>query len=238
MDPVPAPSECEKRWLICVAAPREVRSVLDAIGLVDLEIPQPWGIVHAGRFDVLQTGVGKSNAAGATARFLNPDEHCGVLSIGIAGALPGSELAIGQCVVATQSVFADEGIGTDQGWISMADAGFGAFPDGSMQAEHDAGLVDELSVVGDMRGVIATVSWCSGSDGCARGVVERTGAVCECMEGAAVGLAARRVNPQILTAEIRVISNTTGDRALQQWDLDGSLDRLKTVFGRTMTLLG
>ncbi|HCT45637.1 MAG TPA: hypothetical protein DF699_10535 [Phycisphaerales bacterium] len=81
-------------------------------------------------------------------------------------------------------------------------------------------------------GPIATVSWCSGSDACAQGVVERTGAICEAMEGAAVALAARRIDPGIATAELRVISNTTGDRSSQRWALDDSLRSLRAVLGR------
>lgn len=177
------------------------------------------------------TGVGKSNAAGAAALSLDPARHTAALSVGIAGALPASGLGLLDCVVATRSVFADEGIGTENGFIPMSDAGFGPFPDGSMHADHES--IPFLDVLDDARrGVIATVSWCSGRDGCARGVVERTGACCEAMEGAAVALAARRIDPSIATGELRVISNTTGDRAAQRWELDGSLERLRDVLGR------
>lgn len=191
-----------------------------------------------GVFDVLCTGVGKSNAAGAVGRFLDPGVHRGVLSVGIAGALPGSSLELGQSVVASVSVFGDEGIGADTGFLSMSEAGFAPFADGSMGREHDAALTNRLAPLCDRRGVVATVSWCSGSDACAAGVVQRTGAVAEAMEGAAVALAASRVSPRVLSGEIRVISNTTGDRANQRWSLDESLDRLGVVLGRVREVLG
>jgi futalosine hydrolase len=50
------------------------------------------------------------------------------------------------------------------------------------------------------------------------------------MEGAAVALAAVRLG--LAFGELRVISNTTGDRARQQWDLKGALARLTDVIGR------
>ncbi len=189
-------------------------------------------------FDVLCTGVGKSNAAGATARFFDPDAHRGVLCVGIAGALPGSGLELCDAVVASRSVFADEGIGTDDGLISMADAGFGAFADGSMGHDHDPQLLARIAPLVDRTGVVACVSWCSGTDHCATAVARRTGAIAEAMEGAAVSLAATRVMPAVATAEIRVISNTTGARANQRWALDDALDRLGDVFGRIASALG
>jgi futalosine hydrolase len=200
-------------------------------------MPEPWSMVSLDRgFDILCTGVGKSNAAGATARFLDPRIHRGVLSVGIAGALPGSGLALGDVVLATRSVFSDEGIGADTGFIPMSQAGFGAFPDGSMAQDHDPTILAQLAPLCDRTGIIATVSWCSGSDGCARGVVERTGAIAEAMEGASVALVAARVAQSsrraLATGEIRAISNTTGDRADQRWAFDESLERLREVLGR------
>lgn len=227
-----------KRWLLCVAAPREVRAVLDALGMGSSGLPEPWSLIRAaGRFDLVRTGVGKSNAAGATARVLDPGVHAGVLSVGIAGSLPGSGLELLDVVCATRSVFADEGIGSDSGFLPMDRAGFGAFPDGSMGIEHDEVTRNQLGAHCTGLGIVATVSWCSGSDGCAGGVVGRTGAVCEAMEGASVALAARWIDPAIRTGELRVISNTTGDRDRQRWALDDSLGRLREVLGPALGTL-
>jgi futalosine hydrolase len=217
------------RTLIVVAAPRECRAVIDGLGAHDLNLPDSWIPVPIDRFDVVMSGVGKSNAAGAAARFLDPSAHARVLSVGIAGSLPGSALELLDLVIATESVFADEGIGADTGFIPISEAGFGPFRDGSLSAQHDPSW---LGIPEARRGTIATVSWCSGSDSCAQGVVDRTGAICEAMEGASVALAANRVDPDIVTGELRVISNTTGDRATQRWALDDSLDRLREVLGR------
>jgi futalosine hydrolase len=79
-------------------------------------------------------------------------------------------------------------------------------------------------------GDIATVSTCSGTDELARAVAARTRACVEAMEGAAIAHAlARLPGPRIPFCEIRVVSNTTGDRSKQQWDIRGSLVKLSDV---------
>ena len=106
----------------------------------------------------------------------------------------------------------------------MSELGFGAFPGGAMSIDHDGDLLDALRA--DRRGAIATVSQCSGTDAAARAVAARTGGVCEAMEGAAVALAAALHDGSIRTGELRAISNTTGDRSAQVWDLDAALGSL------------
>lgn len=189
------------------------------------------------RFDLIQTGVGKANAAGAVARALDAKRHRGVLSVGIAGALPGGPCALGDVVLATRSVFADEGVGTPDRFIPLSEMGFGCFPDGAMGIDHDPAFLDALGPISDHAGAIATVSWCSGDDACARGVATRTGAIAEAMEGAAAALAARRLAPGLSTGELRVISNTTGDRDKQAWALQESLEKLSRVLGLTADAL-
>ncbi len=233
-----APSRrSDARLLLALAAGREARAAMEALGVWAGRLPDPWQLVGGRRrLDLVMTGVGKANAAGGVARVLDPNQHWGVLSAGIAGSLPvAAPPGLGTIVCASESVFADEGVGGAAdagGFIPMSDLGFGCFPDGSMGARHDQTMLGLLSPLGGARGVIATVSWCSGSDGCAQGVVERTGAIAEAMEGAAVALAARRVSSSIATGELRVISNTTGERSAQRWDPEGALATLRDVLGR------
>ena len=70
----------------------------------------------------------------------------------------------------------------------------------------------------------ATVATCSGSDLQADLVARRTSAVAEAMEGAAVVHAARRLG--VPAIEVRAISNTTGDRDQQQWNIGKALAAL------------
>ncbi len=217
-------------WLLAAAAPREAEAVLRAFG-AQAQSVDPWACVQlSDRFHLVQTGVGKANASGGVARAVDPDRHTGVISVGIAGALPMGGLKIGDAICATSSVFSDEGVGTPSGFVPCSDLGFGYFEDGSMRIEHPKEVVDWLSPYCDHQSAIACVSWCSGEDGCAAGVVDRTGAHAEAMEGAACALVAQRLG--LLTGELRVISNTTGNRDAQVWDLDGALDRLQKVLGR------
>lgn len=198
-----------------------------------MRLPPREGAFAAGAWLVV-SGVGKSNAAGATAFALTRIEpRCAwALNLGVAGALPRSggddrsRAQLRQCVVATASVFADEGLAAPDGFTDVAAMGFPPL-DGSagMAAPCDKRLVELLASSADARGPIATVSTCSGTDALARAVAQRTGAIAEAMEGAAVGLVAARLG--VPFAELRTISNFTGDRPSQTWDIRGALERME-----------
>jgi futalosine hydrolase len=229
------PGNPTKRALLVVAAPAEARAVLRALGAAEALADHPWQLLDAADgFDVLVTGVGKVNAAGALARFLDVDRHRCALNVGVAGALPSSGLAILATVVATTSVYADEGLLTPAGFTDCAAMGFPPGPWGGSAVPLDPGILTALKPLADAAGPIATVSTCSGTDSQARAIRERTGALAEGMEGAAVAHVAARLG--IPCGELRVISNTCGDRARQQWDLKGALGVLERVIGRVRSL--
>jgi len=228
-------------WLIALAAPREFDAAMKAFG-INGKRPALWERIETSntRVDFVYTGVGKANAAGAVARAIDPSRHVGVLSAGIAGALPSVEsdeasrwaCELGDVVCASESVFADDGVWTNDGFTSCAAMGFAPFDHGSDSIVHDPISANWLKPFADHSGTIACVSLCSGTDERAAMIAAQCGAIAEAMEGAAAGLAVHRVDPSMLTAEIRVISNTTGDRDSQQWDLDGALAKLEDVLGR------
>lgn len=220
------------RWLLVIAAPGEARAIA---GALSVEVDEtPWSITPiAERFDALVSGVGKANAAGAVAHALDPSRHAGVLSIGIGGALPdgmdGWRCAIGDVVCASESVFADEGVRTPTGFEDVASMGFPPIGDG-VSIACDEHALKHVHALGDVVGPIATVSTCSGTIALAGDISSRTSALCEGMEGAAVGLAAKRVAGEDFPfLEMRVISNTTGDRGSQRWEIARALDRLGEV---------
>lgn len=226
-----------KRTLIVVAAPAEAAAVCRAFGAG--EVAGHWKVVDLGRgFDLVMSGVGKANAAGATARFLDPARHGRVVSAGIAGALPNvgtnaspsAGLEIGAVVAAAECAYSDEGIETPEGFLDCGQMGFplGDFPGRAVPV--DAGVLAWLGGLAGRVGTIATVSTCSGTDELARRVVERTGAIAESMEGAAVVQVARRLG--VAAGEVRVISNTTGDRGRQVWRIREAFEVLGSVFGR------
>ncbi|MFO0783195.1 MAG: futalosine hydrolase [Phycisphaerales bacterium] len=175
---------------------------------------------------VVVGGIGRTNAACAVAEQLARETFGAVVSTGIAGALPGSNLALGDRVVATECVYAEEGVMTPSGFQDMAAMRFplGDFPGNRVPV--DARLASVFAHLG-RAAPIATVATCSGTDALAQAIALRTGAVAEAMEGAAVVHAARR--QRVPAIEVRAISNTTGDRAAQVWDIARGLAALQAV---------
>jgi len=206
--------------MLVVAADSEAKAVFAAFGFPDEE-PEELTRLEGGLW-LLKAGIGKANAAGAVgiALAMNPAER--VISLGLGGALPDSGLEIGDRVLASRSVFADEGAETPEGFLDCRSMGFPLY-----EGDLGDGLACNPELHARLRGcvdreaVIATVSTCSGRDELAVRVRRRTGAGVECMEGAAVMLTCHRMG--VPAAEVRVISNTTGDRAEQVWDIGRSL---------------
>jgi futalosine hydrolase len=207
-----------KRILVIVA----VEAERAALGARCLATPE----VH-----VVVAGIGRTNAAAATAEALTEARATGapfaaVISTGIAGALPGSNLALGTVIVADACVYAEEGIALPEGQGDMRVLGF---PLGDFEGNRvpvDGVLLMAFRALGPAC-AIATVATCSGTDAAALSVRTRTGAMAEAMEGAAVVHAARRVG--VPSLEIRSISNTTGDRATQRWDIAAAFTALQRV---------
>lgn len=172
---------------------------------------------------LVMTGVGKANAAAGVGIALCSRTYGAVINLGIAGALPGSNPpAIADPIAATRSVYADEGLALPDGsFVGCSEMGFplGPFDDRGVSAS--AGLLDRLAPFVSATGPVATVSTCSGTDALARTVVDRTEAVAEAMEGAAAGQVAARLGVPFL--ELRVISNTTGNRDSQVWSIGEAL---------------
>lgn len=191
------------------------------------------------------SGIGRTNAAAATTEaIIKHGPFDAVINAGIAGALPaicdsrlgepGYQLNVGDAVVASACVYAEEGIMSAGGFAPLSSIGLALGDFESNVVPVDDRLLEQLSARFSI-GPIATVAMCSGTDAAAADVARRTDAVAEAMEGAAVVHAARRL--QVPAIEVRVISNTTGDRARQTWDLDGALERLGVVMGEVVGVL-
>ncbi|MCH2139441.1 MAG: futalosine hydrolase [Phycisphaerales bacterium] len=174
---------------------------------------------------IVVSGVGRTNAAAATTlASIAHGPFDAAISIGLAGALPESQLEPGDLIAADQCVYAEEGIMTPEGFLDITGLGFqlGADPGNAISCDED--LVRRLQAVAPIMS-IATVATCSGTDAAAAEIRNRTGCAAEAMEGAAVVHAAQRLN--IPAIEVRAISNTTGDRHEQRWDLPKALQVLQ-----------
>lgn len=209
--------------MLVVAADSEAKAVFGAFDLLD-EGASVLRKLDEGAW-LLRTGIGKANAAGALGVALAKNPARRVISLGLGGALPDSSLAIGDRVLASRSVFADEGVDTPEDFRDCRSMGFPLYEgDRGDGLACDPELHAQLGGCVDREAVIATVSTCSGRDELAIRVRRRTGAGVECMEGAAVMLTCHRMG--VPAAEVRVISNTTGDRSEQVWDIGRSLEVL------------
>lgn len=238
-----------KPCLILAAAPAETEAIARATNAAApaadwLPVPLAPG------FDLARTGVGKVNAAVAAARLADPSQYRAVLNLGIAGALPPSRgrpavLDIGAVVVGRASVYADEGVQTPERFIDLSEAGFPpcgvgyTIPgfDGPRIRGDDALRAACAALIGPytVEADIATVSTCSGTDALAVAVASRTDAAVEAMEGAAIAHTLARLHGDRLPfCEVRVVSNTTGDRVRQRWDMTGALAGLGRVAASLM----
>ena len=182
-------------------------------------------------FGAVALGVGKVASAVRCAELLRGrarGETRAVLLFGIAGACPerlrGSAppAGVGDLVVVRRDLLGDEGVETPDGFLDLGamrlgDCGpFGADPRLARAAAERLGapLVDGV-----------TVSTCSGTDGSARRVFERTGADVETMEGAAIAYVCRQL--ELPLVHVRAISNWTGDRDRGQWQLGAAVDAVQ-----------
>lgn len=188
---------------------------------------EPWA--HDPR--VCCVGVGKVAATLALTRRVLEQRPAAVVSFGVAGAYEGGP-AVGEACWVVEDWLADEGVETPAGFLSLEDLGLGAR--GPVAA--DAGLTDGLDAQlggGLPRVIGATVSSCSGTDALARARRRACpGVAVETMEGAAVGVVCTTLG--IPWAQLRVISNRTGDRERAGWDLSAALVRLHEAIARLL----
>jgi futalosine hydrolase len=173
---------------------------------------------------VVAGGIGRTNAAAATtSAVLSDGPFQWIINAGLAGALPESGLSIGDIVVAKKCVYFEEGLLTPDGFQNIEEMGFSLGNFLGNEVPVDSWMLERLSEIGKVAPV-ATVATCSGTNEQAELVQKRTSCLCEAMEGAAVVHAANRLSAPAI--EIRAISNTTGDRNNQEWDIKLALDNL------------
>lgn len=223
------------RLLVLVASEPEADAVVSGMGLPRTPL-HAWSLIGlSGLADLLITGVGKANAAAGAASVLSRGEHSSLLSIGIAGALPGAALPIGAAAHITGATLADEGVRTPAGFTDIAAMGFPPIPASGVRLAPDPSMLARLSRAIPSGAELATVSTCSGTDALAREIASRTGAALEDMETAAIAVACARTG--VAWGGIRAVSNTTGDRDRQLWNIPAALDTLRAVIGPALAAL-
>ncbi|UCE71167.1 MAG: hypothetical protein JSU99_07670 [Nitrospiraceae bacterium] len=73
---------------------------------------------------VMNTGIGKVNAALCTTAIIETLSVGAVMNVGIAGAYRSSGLDVGDVAVATREIYGDEGVISDRGWEDLRKTGF------------------------------------------------------------------------------------------------------------------
>ncbi|HEX8092807.1 futalosine hydrolase [Jatrophihabitans sp.] len=183
-------------------------------------------LTPAGLLDVVCGGVGPVAAAVSTGCLL-PAGYSVAVSAGIGGGFPAA--GVGAVVVADTVVHADLGAETAEGFVSMAELGWGA-----VRYPVDPGWAAALSGrTGAVTGAVLTVSTVTGSQQRAdRLLASYPDAVAEGMEGVGVCLAATRAG--VPFAELRTIANPVGPRHRESWRVSEALAALGAAFDRLL----
>lgn len=188
-------------------------------------------VFYSGKIDgksVVYTvaGMGKTNAARALASLIEHYSPLLVINFGIGGAYPASGLNVGDLAVATEEIYADEGVVLADGFHPLETIGipflktkrrtyYNAFPlDRKLSMTAFAASRD---IANSRAGTFVTVSSCSGTTQTARIREKKFNALCENMEGAAVAHVCCFYG--IPCVEIRGISNIVQKRDVKKWDI-------------------
>ena len=177
-------------------------------------------------------GIGKINAAAATAVLIERCHPRLVINTGCAGAYLASGLSVGELAVASDEFLGDEGVLTSKGWQDLRSMGIPTVINGNQQyhnaiplskhaAEKAMHLADYCGVK-LVRGRFITVSTCSGSRQRGEELVRSFHGICENMEGAAVAQTCLHYGIDCL--EIRGISNMVDERDMKTWDIPRAVE--------------
>lgn len=189
------------------------------------------GRINGKLTSLLHTGVGKVNAALASEALLSHRRPSAIILFGCGGAYFDQGLNIGDVALANEEIYGDEGVQTPDGFLDMQKIGFPLCSNNDasfynrlplhqgLHSEARARLKAFLSPQGKtlVIGPFVTMSTCSGTEALGKQIRERTGGVCESMEGAAVAHVCLQHNIPLL--ELRGISNLTEDRNPDRWDI-------------------
>lgn len=180
-------------------------------------------------FALCAGGMGKANAAHASAILITRYAPQAIIIFGIGGAYPGSGARVGDIALAAVEITGDEGVLTPKGFKDTSYIGIPLVRTGSVALynrfpAHDKLLAKALQALpqstSDTRihkGPFVTLSTCTGAFARAKELESMYHGLCENMEGAAAAQVA--VMHGIPWLEVRGISNIVEDRDLAKWDI-------------------
>jgi futalosine hydrolase len=229
--------------ILCAATLMELDACLGAMGMRFRDLPptaaQPWRRT-LGKITYAVTGVGIPLTMSRLLPLIAVAGLAGdgikkpalIFNLGIAGAYPGSGLAIGDVVAGESEVFGDLGMESPGGEAFLPLTSF-AWADAEYRAPLKLALDPLLPGPGEGTGVRTgrgcTVNACTGRE--ETGKLRRTlfQADFETMEGAAVAWIGREAG--IPVCEVRAISNHASTRDFRPANVDSALSNLGVYLG-------
>lgn len=220
---------------LLAAVPEETRLLrqslrgLECTSLGNLKV---WhGLWYETPICLAHSGLGKAAAAASAMALISNFLPISLWLFGCGGAYAGNSLGIGDIALAEGEVFGDEGVQTPLGFQDLEEMGlpmrndvrgivYNRWPvDDALLAWSRPLLAAYAERTGRRfaSGPFVTVSSCTGTTARAHELAERTGGLCENMEGAGASLACRQTGVPFL--ELRGISNLVENRDTSRWDL-------------------
>jgi len=212
-------------------------SIPDELSLLRAKIDNPkrlsitGKIAYRGRLSshnviLMNTGVGKVNAAHSVTILMERLPLNFVILCGVGGAYPDSGLETGDIAIASKEIYGDEGVFASL--KGMREIGFPLLRKGRKEYFNeftlDRCLIKKAMLSGQSlrhmnihKGPFITLSSVSGSYKRAIELKRRFNAICENMEGAAIAHVCAIYKTPML--EIRGISNMAGIRDKKRWDI-------------------
>jgi futalosine hydrolase len=189
------------------------------------------------QISLLITGVGSMAASWAMTKWLSSNSRPDLaINAGIAGSYK-EEIKTGDVVIPVSDCFADAGIETADGFITLAEAGLedpDMFPFRKGKIPADNGYVMmALKKIRPVRAV--TVNTSSGSETTIEKMVRKYNPDIETMEGAAFFYICSNANIPFLA--IRSISNRVESRNKGKWNIPLAIDTLSEALKEFLLML-
>ena len=203
------------------------------------------GIVNSGggfekgdyKIDTIVSGVGSVSTSWSLSKWFSVNEKpLLAINIGIAGSFK-KDIPVGEVVISVSDCFADAGIESGRGFLTLAEAGLedpDRFPFRNGRIICDNRFVDLAA--GKLRKVNAvTVNTASGIEETIARLVSKYDPDIETMEGAAFSYNCSCERVDYLA--LRSVSNIIGLRLKQKWDIPLALTTLTRALDEFLTAI-
>ncbi len=227
-------SDVSKKIAIIAAVDFELIGIAGKFGINTLKYLEP---VSRGNIILCISGVGITNAATATTIVAERFSPGLIISTGIGGSYAWSGLKLGDVAIAEQEIYADTGLSLSEGLHDMRYIGFHLFKKNDIEFFNEIPVtkkyldniieVSRGSQINIKSGNFVTVCQVSGDFKVAEDRSKRYNAICENMEGAAVGHVATVYGIDFI--EIRGISNFAGERDKERWNIKLAAENCQKV---------